>query len=285
MKYYPIINISDWEIINKQEDSTSQEKYWVRSPDGVVGFIKYADKDNKKIYRKNIELISEKIASELGNALEYPCAKVDFIKGKELGVVSYNILGEYDWFCSGANLLASYIEANTDENNVFTLDFIKKALHNYGRKLYNQFLNLLVFDALIGEENRNADNWGVTISIKKGKLDMNLSPLFDNGNSLLYDWEEGKKDFYSYINESLCKVVRISNGEEVELNHFELIKLLYKKHPSLIYSYIEKLKLLTDEKIDKIIERIPSELITNEHSKYLRLFIKKRRDILLDIIK
>lgn len=46
---------------------------------------------------------------------------------------------------------------------------------------------------------------------------------------------------------------------------------------------IEKMKLLTDEKIENIVNKIPDELMTKEHKKYIIYYLKRRRDILLSI--
>ena len=43
------------------------------------------------------------------------------------------------------------------------------------------------------------------------------------------------------------------------------------------------MKLLTDEKIENIVNKIPSELMIKEHKKYIIYYLKKRRDILLSI--
>ena len=44
---------------------------------------------------------------------------------------------------------------------------------------------------------------------------------------------------------------------------------------------IKKLKELTNEKIEAIVNRIPVSLLTNMHKKYIIQYLKKRRDILL----
>ena len=44
---------------------------------------------------------------------------------------------------------------------------------------------------------------------------------------------------------------------------------------------IKKLKELTNEKIEAIVNKIPVSLLKNMHKKYIIQYLKKRRDILL----
>ena len=47
--------------------------------------------------------------------------------------------------------------------------------------LFKDFIKIMIFDALIGEQDRHEENWGITE--KEGKSF--ISPLYDNGDSLL----------------------------------------------------------------------------------------------------
>ena len=64
----------------------------------------------------------------------------------------------------------------------------------------------------------------------------------------------------------------------------ELIEYLYENYPNLIYNEIQNLYKLTDQKIMKIVNSIPDELLTNIHKKYIIEYLIKRRNILLQII-
>lgn len=46
---------------------------------------------------------------------------------------------------------------------------------------------------------------------------------------------------------------------------------------------IKKLNKLTDKKIEKIVNKIPDNLITLEHKKFIIMYLIKRRNILLSI--
>lgn len=44
------------------------------------------------------------------------------------------------------------------------------------------------------------------------------------------------------------------------------------------------MKKLTDEKIDLIVDKLPKELMTEKHRSYIKIYLKKRRDILIEIV-
>lgn len=62
-----------------------------------------------------------------------------------------------------------------------------------------------------------------------------------------------------------------------------VIKYLYDNFPQDILPEINNLTKLTDEIIEELVDKIPNELLTDEHKKYIITYLKKRRDILLNI--
>ena len=64
-----------------------------------------------------------------------------------------------------------YIKRNNEEREEFyTIENIKKCLDKIDKKLFENFLKIILFDALTGEQDRHEENWGVTR--KNGKLYM-----------------------------------------------------------------------------------------------------------------
>lgn len=117
-----------------------------------------------------------------------------------------------------------------------------------------------------------------------------ISPLYDNGDSLLREFRnpqnfqkyyDGIKSFDAYIERSKTIIYKENNISRYK--HFELIQYLFDNFPALVIPEIKKISILTDEIIEKIVNQIPNELLTNEHKKYIILYLIKRRDILLNI--
>ena len=117
-----------------------------------------------------------------------------------------------------------------------------------------------------------------------------ISPLYDNGDSLLREFKNienakkyysKQKDFDAYIYRSKTIIFKEDNINKYK--HFELIKYLYDNYPQYVTSELNNLEKLTNEIIDEIVNKIPDDLLTIEHKNYIIMYLIKRRDILLSI--
>lgn len=73
--------------------------------------------------------------------------------------------------------------------------------------------------------------------------------------------------------------------KKTRYKHFELIEYLYSEYPELIKKEIYNLKKLTNKKIEEIVNAIPDDLLTNKHKEYIIEYLKRRKEILLNIIE
>ena len=176
---------------------------------------------------------------------------------------------------------------HSDERPIFyTISNIKKVLDNLDKNLFAQFIRIMVFDALVGEQDRHEENWG----IRKIENKYEISPLYDNGDSLLTNFKnddfakkyyEGTRNFDNYIKNSKTLVYKEDN--KTKYKHFELIEYLNENYRNIVQNEMLNLKKLTNEKIEKIVNKIPDELLTDKHKEFIIIYLKKRRDLLLDI--
>lgn len=250
-------------------------------------------KTNEEIYFKYeryncTESCSEKISYEIARVLGYPCAHIEFgedEKGK-IGILNYLFIKREEEEHDDAK---SYINRDSTERKYFyTIQNIKNCLDKIDRSLFNDFLKIMVFDALVGETDRHEENWGI---IKKnGKY--KISPLYDNGCNLLREFKneqlatqyyDEKKDFNSYIKRA--KSVIYKDDHSRRYNLFGLIEYLYQRYPNQIKQEIDNLRKLTTEKIEEITNKVPSKLLTEKHKMYIIIYLKKRKEILENIIK
>lgn len=250
------------------------------------------NKGNKAIFKYqglgylSSESCSEKLCYEIAKILGYECARIEFAKDNEevLGILNY-------LFVDISNIehidAVSYLNKHSDERPIFyTISNIKKVLDNLDKNLFAQFIRIMVFDALVGEQDRHEENWG----IRKIENKYEISPLYDNGDSLLTNFKnddfakkyyEGTRNFDNYIKNSKTLVYKEDN--KTKYKHFELIEYLNENYRNIVQNEILNLKKLTNEKIEKIVNKIPDELLTDKHKEFIIIYLKKRRDLLLNI--
>lgn len=248
---------------------------------GNMAFFKYEGKD----YLVS-EACSEKMCYEIAKILGYDCARIELARDEQgtLGILNYLFidLGTIEHIDA-----VSYLNIHENQRSQFyTVSNIKKKLDTLNVLLFKDFIKIMIFDALVGEQDRHEENWG----IERTEQGYKMSPLYDNGCNLLREFRDesfaekfysGKKSFDAYIGRS--KTILYKENHIDQYKHFELIEYLNKIYHEDIQRELSNLVLLTDENIEIIVNKIPDELLTSRHRKYIINYLKKRRDILLCI--
>lgn len=283
MKKYPIkLAGKDFTFVNINSSiKGSRKKKIVIDKDNNKAFFKY----QKEGYNVS-EACSEKISYEIAKVLGYECATIELAKDYDntLGVLNYLFIDINKFIHEDA---ISYLNPNNESRKKFyTITNIKKVLDNLDKSLFKDFIKIMIFDALIGEQDRHEENWG----IEKIGNNYKLSPLYDNGCSLLREFKDetfsnnyysGKKNFNSYIEKSKTVIHKENDGTNYK--HFELIEYLNKNYYDIVQKEIKNLSKLTDDIIEKIVQNIPDELLTEKHKIYIIEYLKRRRNIILNI--
>lgn len=79
------------------------------------------------------------------------------------------------------------------------IEAVKSYYHNLGDDFYQEFIDMLVFDAIILNEDRHFGNFGILIDNHTNEI-IAPAPIFDNGLSLLcYAMDDDFKNIDAYI--------------------------------------------------------------------------------------
>jgi hypothetical protein len=166
-----IKNVSTWDKKNSIQASGTRSKFWLVKPDDL-------DKYLFKIPRKNTgEAWAEKIASEIGKLLQFPVVDISLAKYHDInGILSLNFRHNSEEFFEGGDLFTSQITGfDRYSLDYYEYETIVRLLKEYD--LEKDFVFLPIFDALIGNQDRHCDNWGIL----RGEKGFRLSPSYDNG--------------------------------------------------------------------------------------------------------
>lgn len=168
-----------------------QPKYWFKSYDKKYLFkLATLKQDGTPIYND----ISECMAADVARYLNIPVAEYYLCDNNgEKGVIVRDFLNneligpKKEEFFDGVYLIhqidpgfknTSLINPKTHQ--YYTVDLVLQSVEKYN--LRKDALNMLVFDALIGNRDRNPSNYGIIVNHENNKI--RFAPLYDNCASL-----------------------------------------------------------------------------------------------------
>lgn len=255
-----------------------------------------------------IESITEQFMTLIGKALGLNIADSQLrMAGPQLRFLSRFFINtkKGESLVHGAEIFAGYIEERDwveqiekegESRKYFTFQFAEKAIKarfpEQANEIENQFVRMLVFDAIVGNNDRHFYNWGIIININKNKRPI-FAPIFDTARGLF--WNDSEEKIVNYFKNSPGIDVRINKyihnskpktGWEglKEINHFTLIQRIYLEDDR--YKQVIK-EILSEEKylnISNLFEGDLVKLFSGNRKKLIKLCIEKRWNTLLSII-
>lgn len=280
-------DFSNWdEYEGNAEGSGRSEKIWLNSTK-EIGLFKFPKQspDGKSI---TTEHISEKLASDIAKLLNIPCAKVDIGKyNGRLGSMSYRINKNDEFLLEGISFISSifpdydierlYVPS---ENIYYSLPIVYPIVKTL--KVNKEFLQMMMFDALIGNSDRHHSNWAIIVDRDNN---IRFSPLYDNGSSLCCYVKEtdidgilgsDKRRFFSLVSTKSKSIIRIDSTRKKLPEHIDvLIELLYNlKYKDFCNPFIEKiLDIMSKSKIKDILSEYPDYLLSEKRKVLLFYYL------------
>jgi hypothetical protein len=257
-------------IVERDTGIQGKAPKWVirgqSSPDDFY-IAKFGKKNGK------IEIFTELFNNQLGDALGFCMAHSGMVRlDQNLYFLTRNFRRE-EALVHGSLLIADLFAVGTHhldqiqavaEQEFYSIDFIHDAIVSYcdgvGEEVFQQFVDMLLFDALIGSQDRHAMNWGVLRpeSNAGGNATFRLAPLFDSARALLWDLPEGKLLKLDADQESLLAYVRKAkpcigpkrdHPQVNHCNHFDFISSLRAAYP---HQTSHAARMIVDKDIKRI---------------------------------
>lgn len=293
----PFHHVSDWCEASAQSTKGTRDKLILANPDtGDLYFLKFPMVKPGRDYTP--ETWSEIIAYQIGTALGFNVLKYELAEHNgRIGCISKNMIvpDRNETLIEGHSILSSfapdYDPSDKDNYKRYSFSFVRDALIAFQARDYiNEFIRILLFDAIIGNSDRHQSNWGIiqTIEIRKSgwlkqiekRTTVNRpAPIYDSGCCLGREFSEEQiiqhlnkqSKFDKYIRNGLAEL-RIETGAD-RTSHDRLIQ--YIRHTNcgewslFIESEIKKVITLYDQKeIKEIITNIDCDLPDNIEEKY-----------------
>lgn len=252
------------------------------------------------------EIIAYQIGEKLGfNVLEYEPAILDGVGGCLSPSMTSGFTEE---LMHGQQLLIRiFPEFETKKGTDHTFQLVEeyfKSDKTY-TTLIADFIEMLVFDSIIGNRDRHQQNWAIIreinftkklnyFGLKKNRITSisvsgRFSPLFDNGNCLAYNIIEEKID--NYLNEDAVlekylfgdKAVSHLKWFGASIPHIDLLKRIQEKYPEPINRAIASVKeKYNTNLIEEIVNNIDNGTIFADTIYNLT---PKRKELIIKLIK
>lgn len=272
-----ILDVSYWEKDLNRQISGTRAKYWVIDPESSQQFMFKIPKENTG------EAWAEKVSSELGKLLGLYMMDVDLAVSDNIyGVLAKKFTSGTEEFYEGGDLFPSIVE-NFDRYKLdnYTFHHIAKALSEF--ELDREFIVIPVFDALIGNQDRHCDNWGI-IATKEG---YRLAPIYDNGASLGFQLKEDRikkmfKDenmFKAFSNRSYSL---IGIEEKKKPKYLELLSEIRSQYPKEIDDAVTRLSVLNKDNIVHVLNTIPTSIMSDIYKEWVVKLVLYRRDWIMN---
>lgn len=279
-----------------------------------------------KTYDKDIgELRSEVCASNFGRLFGFPVQKTWLCKipqYKSLGLRhSVGVLIQLDVrrqkdtrrnqfredLKHGAAIISlvdktfDSLKGDKERRKVYTLKLVVQSIRHYVGKhrnakvLWEQFFELLAFDALIGGTDRHYNNWGILEKADKGTF-LRLAPAFDNGISLMWKLEEYRPKFLRSLmtKDFVIKAESMfKKTTEGKYSLFEVLEELYKlgdyQNTGIVEKVLAKINKVRESRIRSVIlNNVPQKVQFKTRKEDLGLiveYVKMRIETLKQVLE
>jgi HipA-like C-terminal domain len=242
------------------------------------------------------ETFTELFNNQLGESLGFEMAHSGVARlDSQLYFVTKNFRSVDERLVHGSLMIEEVFGAKRETERIhprseqafYGIDFLKDVIEAFCKDdaavVFEKFVEMLVFDALIGSMDRHAQNWGV---LQKTSLPQRfrLAPIYDSARALLWLLPEAKLVGYDrneamlekYIDASKPCIGPSRNHPKVNAcNHFDVVENLMELYPHQTKTALAKISSETSYKAGEILSSFP----------YDRYMSGLRRKLILKVLR
>jgi hypothetical protein len=297
-----IKDFSNWEEYEDNSmGSGRSEKIWLTSGNGI-GLFKFP----KQFSDGSIttEYFTEKLAADIADLLDVPCSDVDIgTYNGRLGSMSYKINRSNEFLLEGVSFInKSYpnydIEKLYDPEKQLYYSFQMVFPIIAGLGFEREFVEMVAFDALIGNSDRHHSNWALLVSFTKpNELFVRFSPLYDNGSSLCCYINESSIDSFlgkdtqrllSLVTTKSKSRIRIDGSIKKEPQHTEVLEYMSRRKElkTILFPFLEKtMARMTPQKINELLVDYPNSLVSDKRKELIQRFLINKLRLIKTILE
>ena len=309
MTHFTIIDYTGWQPYEGlAAGSGRSEKEWLISDDGRIGLFKYP-KIDPATNSVTTEHISEHMAAQIGKLVGVKTAQVDLgRRNGRIGSMSYLVKAETENLIEGINFIVGRYpnyNATTMIDETSGSYYSLEMLEETGKwSVENEWIEMLIFDALIGNADRHQSNWAILIEylgtqeIEDNHICLNFRskwcPLYDNGSALCCYVNEKNIDsmfgkdpgpFKALVDTKSKSIIRIDGSKKAKPTHKEMVLYLIKKYPSAKTIAARFIERFTFEEVDKLLDMYTPDMLSEKKNRLIRRYLKEKLCMLRDAVE
>lgn len=300
-KYIDTIKKNNYYVLNRNVGGDAPKEFIKVYEFGKIrkqnrkNWIGYIAKTGQKWYPA--ESVTEYLLNKIGEAIGLKIAesRLAYIGG-QIRFMSKYFLKKDEILVHSAEIFAGYlagdknfvdeIEKENLARNLFTFQFAQLAIKEMFpfdfEFIIDSFVQLLIFDAIVGNNDRHIYNWGVITDVS-GKKQPHFSPIYDTARGLFWNDSQDKLfEMQKQPQQLINKIKKYANNCRPKtgwdgaknINHFQLLEFLTKSKEEYRIFIVN---LCNNKNKEKILT-----LIDNE---FIGLFPKLRIDLIKKCIE
>ena len=262
-------------------------------------WIPYIAKSAQKWYPH--ESVVEYFINRAGQVLGLPMNEVALLRiNGQVRFLSKFFLSKGDTLIHGAEICGDYLgdrafaaeiaNDRREARDLLTFSFVRDAMHSafptYATHLMDGLVRMLIFDALLGNNDRHFYNWAVIRPARKGVRAPRLAPIYDSARGMC--WNHHEKSVVKWVHllrePSWNKYDRYLAGtsprfsleSDKGVNHFEFVRHLCQTEKRYL-NFTEELASPTQEqKVKHLLVADFSTFFSSERRRLMSQIIQDR---------
>ncbi|MEN9609458.1 MAG: hypothetical protein RLZZ628_272 [Bacteroidota bacterium] len=267
-------------------------------------WIPYIAKIGHKWYPN--ESITEYLMVRIGEVLNLKMAKARLaILNGQLRFLSQFFLTQKEVLNHGAELFSNYLSdpelialigIRKEEQNWFTFQFIETAMQaNFGAQaadFIQDFVQLLAFDALTGNNDRHHYNWGIITATEDDAYLPRFAPIYDTARGLFWSTSDAQiQNWMQHPKQLPARIQKYAEGakpqtgwdNQTNINHFQLMEHLAQdtRFRAILHQMYTPSNL---QRIFQVLENEFSDLMNLQRRNLIQNYLQYRFDKLYTIM-
>ncbi len=297
--------VFDWTVSgDAPKDFIRVYEYGNARKSNKKSWIKYIAKVGHKWYP--IESVTEQLMTRIGQVLGFNIAdsRLYLIKNQLRFCSKYFLKNEQE-LVHGAEILSKYLSEQDSKiidqidkqklnQDLLTFDFVLEAILDSFPLEFDSIksglIQLLIFDAIVGNNDRHFYNWGVVRHVRKKHKPI-FSPIYDTARGLF--WNKSDEHILSLntelkINSEIEKyakgaIPKIGWQEKSKVNSIELLKLIIDHNHCKSYDVSKVVSLDNLNKINNIVQTEFKNILIDERITLILRYLKYRFDLISNL--